>query len=1506
MGYIGKKPATQGKDAGPALKLDDISGDFDGLTSTFSLSVDGTSISPHVNNISVYLSGVYQIPGNSYSLSGSYIVFTGAPSASLDFHGAIIGASRIFLPDNATVETSAFTTDTITSISGSRDAVSISGSRDAASISGSFGNQRVGTTDNVQFNHITASGNISASGTVFADNFQSLGGDDTISFADDLNITGSISVSNDLTVGQYIYHGGDSDTYIRFAPNLVNLVAGGKSAIKYEASTGKIIINNTNENVDFHVMAEDNLELLVTDAANNRVGVNTTTPQTALTVSGSISGSGDLNIGGNITGSVVSASTGKFTTVDIDGGTITGITDLTVADGGTGVSTLTDGGVLLGSGTSAITAMAVLTDGQMIVGDGTTDPVAESGATLRTSIGVGATDDVKFANITGSGNISGSYLGTGSFGRLEVADNAVIADTMSADYMVSTYQLTVNESGHGGGDFRVESADNVYMLFSDANTNSISIGANASAGGSTLGVTGDITVTSHITASGAISASGNLSATGNLDIDGTSNFAGNVTLQNDLTVTGRIDAEEIHTTFISSSIAQATGSTIFGDATTDSHHFTGSVDVSGSLRVSDGNVVVSDTLTATNIGAFTAAGAIDFDSQNMTNVDIDSGTINGITDLAVADGGTGVSTLTDGGVLLGSGTSAITAMAVLTDGQMIVGDGSTDPVAESGATLRTSIGVGTTDDVKFANITGSNDISASGDVSATNLYGQVATAAQTNITSLLATDIKIGEDDQTKIDFETANEIHFYADNAQRLNLDANSRISLSNNDGGSQNTVFGHLAGAALASSVDNNVLIGYQAGTALNGGDQNVIVGHLAGDALTSGEDNTFIGQAAGGATTAGSSIVVVGRNAGLGNMTTAANGTVIVGAGAGAALTSGEKNVAIGYQALDADTTGDNSVAVGYQALTAQTGVDGEYSNTAVGTQAGKAITTGRYSTAIGFQALQAEDVGDWSTAVGYAALYAQNSDSNQEDTGNTGLGAYTGLYNVTGQNNTYVGYQAGTGASGQSNSDNTAVGKDALLSVTTGGQNVAIGKQAADSITDGAENVIIGDGAAQTTTSVSNAVIIGRGAAQNGNITTAANGTVAVGYKSQEALTTGAGNVAVGFGTLEENTTGARNIAIGSGSLHETGTNRSDDNVAIGLESMGGEFQANNSANVAIGNLTMQGNLDAVHYSVAIGYSALNKITTGDKNIAIGGTALSSADGAEHNNIAIGYDAMASANHESTHGNVAIGYNALKSTAANGHPGTIAIGYNALEDCTSGNGNIAIGYLAAANTVAGAKNVAIGYNAMETANNSNANGNVVIGYQAAVALEDGSDNTIIGRSANVSGKSDVGSIYIGSGSVTSAPNDGATHEYVLGAGTGAGDSTFRIFAAANNAHIAINGSATSFSASSDKKLKFNINNSNVGLGFINDLRPITFNWKESTGRGDGTINYGFVAQEVKQVIDNHNVEDGQDIWSVDPEGIQCLSPPAFIPMMVKALQELSQQVEDLKKEIVELKE
>tara|TARA_R110000803_G_scaffold5230_7_gene17361 strand:+ start:902 stop:1357 length:456 start_codon:yes stop_codon:yes gene_type:complete len=94
--------------------------------------------------------------------------------------------------------------------------------------------------------------------------------------------------------------------------------------------------------------------------------------------------------------------------VNAGGTALEAVQYLAVAQGGTGIGSLTDGGILLGSGTGPVTAMAVLADGEMVVGDGSVDPVIESGATLRTSIGVGATDrpDLKAVTLGGSVRLS--------------------------------------------------------------------------------------------------------------------------------------------------------------------------------------------------------------------------------------------------------------------------------------------------------------------------------------------------------------------------------------------------------------------------------------------------------------------------------------------------------------------------------------------------------------------------------------------------------------------------------------------------------------------------------------------------------------------------------------------------------------------------------------------------------------------------------------------------------------------------------------------------------------------------------------------------------------------------------------------------------------------------------------------------------------------------------------------------------------------------------------------
>jgi hypothetical protein len=64
-----------------------------------------------------------------------------------------------------------------------------------------------------------------------------------------------------------------------------------------------------------------------------------------------------------------------------------------------------------------------------------------------------------------------------------------------------------------------------------------------------------------------------------------------------------------------------------------------------------------------------------------------------------------------------------------------------------------------------------------------NTLDFVLGAAQTTITSIFATDLKIGEDDQTKIDFETADTIHFYAGNQNQIKIVDGAIVPITDND---------------------------------------------------------------------------------------------------------------------------------------------------------------------------------------------------------------------------------------------------------------------------------------------------------------------------------------------------------------------------------------------------------------------------------------------------------------------------------------------------------------------------------------------------------------------------------------------------------------------------------------------------------------------------------------------------------------------------------------------------
>jgi len=134
------------------------------------------------------------------------------------------------------------------------------------------------------------------------------------------------------------------------------------------------------------------------------------------------------------------------------------------------------------------------------------------------------------------------------------------------------------------------------------------------------------------------------------------------------------------------------------DLDTAGNSGTGAVDLdSQSLTVSGDGTILTSTASGQGItfaiadATTSAKGAASFSSDNFAvssgAVTIKSGGVDLTAEvtgtLPVANGGTGATTLTDGGVLLGSGTGAITATAVLTNGQLLIGDGTGDPTVGS-------------------------------------------------------------------------------------------------------------------------------------------------------------------------------------------------------------------------------------------------------------------------------------------------------------------------------------------------------------------------------------------------------------------------------------------------------------------------------------------------------------------------------------------------------------------------------------------------------------------------------------------------------------------------------------------------------------------------------------------------------------------------------------------------------------------------------------------------------
>jgi hypothetical protein len=259
------------------------------------------------------------------------------------------------------------------------------------------------------------------------------------------------------------------------------------------------------------------------------------------------------------------------------------------------------------------------------------------------------------------------------------------------------------------------------------------------------------------------------------------------------------------------------------------------------------------------------------------------------------------------------------------------------------------------------------------------------------------------------------------------------------------------------------------------------------------------------------------------------------------------------------------------------------------------------------------------------------------------------------------------------------------------------------------------------------------------------------------------------------------------------------------------------------------------------SLALGLEA-GTSTTGC--VAVGTYALKNAT--SFNNTAIGNFALQSASSNST----ALGYGA--GAASTGFAGTF-IGYNAGTLATSGAYNTFVGSESGQAVTTGANNVLIGYRA----GIGNFGGSITTG----------SNNVLIGTNGLDVTSSLSNTVILGGSSITT---------------------------------LACN--VTSITSLSDARDKKDVEVLPVGLDFVNELNPVKFVWDDRDEEGKHDVkDCGFIAQELKDLQDKYNVSEELQLVN---EGIaddkMYASYGKLLPIMVKAIQELSAELKALKAE------
>ena len=174
-------------------------------------------------------------------------------------------------------------------------------------------------------------------------------------------------------------------------------------------------------------------------------------------------------------------------------------------------------------------------------------------------------------------------------------------------------------------------------------------------------------------------------------------------------------------------------------------------------------------------------------------------------------------------------------------------------------------------------------------------------------------------------------------------------------------------------------------------------------------------------------------------------------------------------------------------------------------------------------------------------------------------------------------------------------------------------------------------------------------------------------------------------------------------------------------------------------------------------------------------------------------------------------------------------------------------------------------------------------MALGYRTGFVVNTGSNNTLLGYLAASSLTTGSNNIVIGSQAAASSVS--ISNEITLG----------------NTSILAVNGlrcMSTTIISASDIRDKKNVNNLDAGLDFINNVRPVRFLWNMREGGTNVDIeDTGFIAQELKQAQIDTNINIPGLVVENNPDRLEA-GYAKLLPILVKAVQELSQQVKELK--------